>query len=216
MKNKYIIAAVLAVIIVMSVAFLPSVLAGKGGNGNGAPNGQHYTLNLIGKDKVDILPNDKQGGNRIFVNLNAKFGTAKQNKIYLTEGNDFDVIDPDATDGRAEFMLPAPFDGESRSYLIYIRELGKPGGEGRLTTCYTEGEDDYCLFGVMDVPLERKSGKPQFKEVTKELTTLCYLEDPTDPDSVVCENIFTDGLKDYYWNYDNAGLRLVQLRFYPL
>ena len=28
--------------------------------------------------------------------------------------------------------------------------------------------------------------------------------------------LFGDGLEDYYWQYDNAGLRVAQLRFYPI
>lgn len=27
-------------------------------------------------------------------------------------------------------------------------------------------------------------------------------------------NLFNDALQDYYWQYDNTGLRLLQLRFY--
>lgn len=185
--------------------------------GNGAPSGPHYNLNLIGKDKTDILPNDSNNGHRIFVHLHTD-GIAKKNKIYLTEGDDFGVIDADATDGRAEFMLPNPFnEDETRSYSVYVRELGKPGGSGSLTTCYTDVEDaDYCLLGEMDVPLNRANGKSKFTNVTEELTTLCFDSDP-DPDvtEVECESIFSDELKDYYWNYNNNGLKNVQLRFYP-
>jgi len=183
--------------------------------GNGAPNGPHYNLNLIGKDKTDILPNDSNNGHRIFVHLHAD-GIAKKNKIYLAEGN-FGVIDADATDGRAEFMMPDPFnDDGTRSYYVYVRELGKPGGSGSLTTCYTDVvDDDYCLLGELTVPLNRGKGKPTFRNVTDELTTLCFDSDP-DPavTTVVCESIFSDELKDYYWNYNNDGLKNIQLRFY--
>jgi hypothetical protein len=191
--------------------------------GNGAPSGSHYNLNLIGKNKTDILPNDSNNGHRIFVNLYASHdGTIsdKGNKIYLTQQATFGVIDADATDGRAEFGLPAPFvtGTETRAYYIFVRELGKPGGDGRLTTCYTdELGDDYCLFGVMDVPLQRTNGKPVFRDVTQQLTTLCFDADlVTAGVQLQCENIFSDQLKDYYWNYDNNGLKNVQLRFYPV
>lgn len=214
-------AAGLLAMVIPTIAGLQSQAAFA--TGNGAPSGKHYTLNLIGKDKEDILPNDNNNGHRIFVNLYASHdGTIseKRNKIYLTEQPDFGVIDADATDGRAEFGLPAPFeeDGTTRTYMIFVRELGKPGGEGRLTTCYTdELGDDYCLFGYMDVPLERKSGKPMFTDVTEELTTLCFDSDlTTEGVQLECESIFSDELKDYYWNFDNNGLRNVQLRFYPL
>jgi len=190
--------------------------------GNGAPSGAHYNLNLIGKDKQDILPNDSNNGHRIFVNLYASHdGTIsdKRNKIYLTEQADFGVIDADATDGRAEFGLPNPLNEDgSRTYLIYVRELGKPGGDGRLTTCYTDTlGDDYCLFGYVDVPLQRNAEKPTFRDVTSELTTLCFDSDLTTIGvQLSCESIFSDDLKDYYWNYDNNGLKNVQLRFYEI
>ena len=71
--------------------------------GNGAPNGPHYNLNLIGKDKNDILPNDSNNGHRIFVK---EFG---KSKIYLMEGETFKVLDADATDGNGgKFQLPSP------------------------------------------------------------------------------------------------------------
>ncbi len=166
------------------------------------------------------MPNDSNDGHRIFVNLYASHdGTIsdKRNKIYLTEQAEFGVIDADATDGRAEFGLPNPLNEDgSRTYLIFVRELGKPGGEGRLTTCYTDqlGED-WCLFGYADVPLQRSATKSTFRDVTDQLTTLCFDSDPTANVVVTCENIFSDELKDYYWNYDNNGLKNVQLRFYP-
>jgi len=214
MNNKIVLTAI--AMFAASMIFAGTTISTQA-TGNGAPSGPHYTLNLIGKDKTDILPNDSNNGHRIFVNLFAD-GIAKKNKIYLTEGADFGVIDADATDGRAEFMLPNPFnDDGSRSYYIYVRELGKPGGSGSLTTCYTdELGDDYCLLGVLTVPLNRNTGKSTFRDVTTELTTLCYDSDP-DPlvTTIVCESIFSDALKDYYWNYNNDGLKNVQLRFYP-
>jgi len=214
MNHKIVLTAIamFAVSMIFAGATIPTQATG-----NGAPSGPHYNLNLIGKDKTDILPNDSNNGHRIFVNLFAD-GVAKKNKIYLTEGTDFGVIDADATDGRAEFMLPNPFnDDGSRSYYIYVRELGKPGGSGSLTTCYTDVlGDDYCLLGVLTVPLNRSTGKSTFRDVTTELTTLCFDSDP-DPviTTVVCESIFSDALKDYYWNYNNDGLKIIQLRFYP-
>ena len=29
-------------------------------------------------------------------------------------------------------------------------------------------------------------------------------------------SLFDDALQDYFWQYDNRGLRLLQLRFYPI
>jgi len=211
---KTITAITLAAVFAVSMIFASGALQAQA-TGNGAPSGAHYTLNLIGKDKTDILPNDSNNGHRIFVNLYAD-GIAKQNKIYLTKGDDFGVLDADATDGRAEFMLPDPLNADgTRTYSIYVRELGKPGGTGSLQTCYTDVlGDDYCLLGVLTVPLERKSGQSTFRNVTYELTTLCFDSDPTAGVTETCESIFSDEFKDYYWNYNNDGLKIIQLRFY--
>jgi hypothetical protein len=63
--------------------------------------------------------------------------------------------------------------------------------------------------------LVRGSGKSSFSNVSKELLTLCL---DTDGDGV-CDtrsSLFSDDRASYFWSYDNAGLRLAQLRFYPI
>jgi hypothetical protein len=39
--------------------------------------------------------------------------------------------------------------------------------------------------------------------------------DPTTGQTVTV-SIFDNALIDYFWNYQNNGLRLAQLRFYPI
>ena len=227
MNTKPILGISLAAFFAVSMIFASGTLQAQALTGNGAPNGAHYNLNLIGMKKTDKLPNDANNGHRIFVKL---YGTSK---IYLTEG-DFTVLDADATDSNGGgFQLPAPCaDGTgtvscgpdsnanpspNRSYWVYARELGKPGGSATMTTCFTDPATniDYCLLGYLSVPLQRDPGKSTFTNVTKELTTLCFDSDlGTVGIQLVCEDIFTDSNKDYFWNYDNNGLRVAQLRFY--
>ena len=227
MNTKPILGISLAAFFAVSMIFASGTLQAQALTGNGAPNGAHYNLNLIGMKKTDKLPNDANNGHRIFVKL---YGTSK---IYLTEG-DFTVLDADATDSNGGgFQLPAPCaDGTgtvscgddsnanpspNRSYWVYARALGKPGGSATMTTCFTDPTTniDYCLLGYLSVPLQRDPGKSIFTNVTKELTTLCFDSNP-DPSitTIVCEDIFSDNNKDYFWNYDNNGLRVTQLRFY--
>ena len=220
MKNKCILAATLVAIMVLSVAFLPGAVAGKDNNGNGAPNGQHYNLNLIGKDKTNILPNDDNNGHRIFVNL------YKRSKITLKEGP-FAVIDADATDGKATFQLPKPENtvvtdpdtGEVTyfapgAYEVYIRPLGKPGGKSNMTTCMEDTVTGETVCSTNNVILVREKGKSTFGDVTKELTTITYWDE--DSEEWITVDIFDDSLQEYYWDYDNNGMKIVQLRFYPL
>jgi hypothetical protein len=98
--------------------------------GNGAPSGEHYNLNIIGVSHAksgDLTG----GGNVIFVNLGTKTA-AVTTKILLEQSASADVfavLDKDGTDGEAKFSLPAP-----GSYTVWARALGKPYGEGTLTT----------------------------------------------------------------------------------
>jgi len=178
--------------------------------GNGSPSGAHYNLNVIGvpKDKTAEMKGNK--GHRIFVKL---WGNSK---IWLAEGPDFEVLDANGTDkDGARFQLPNPDpdnDGVTE-YSVYARALGGPGGMSTTTTCaYDVHGEEYCSTESM--VLVRESGKSRFSNVSRELL---YLYADTDGDGVVERYpLFGDGLMDYYWNYDNQGLRLAQLRFYEI
>ncbi len=194
MKNKLVM-AVVALAIIAAAVIVPDVMAG---TGNGAPSGTHYNLNLIGKNKTDILPNDNQSGNRIFVNLYGK------NTIWLNQSDTFAVIDPDATDkDGALFDLPAP-----GNYTVWARAVGKPGGNGTITTCATDNTTLEQVCSLNNLTLERKPGKQKFSDVTDILTTIVVNQTTT-------VNIFDPSLYGYFWSYDNNGLKVVQLRFYP-
>jgi hypothetical protein len=166
--------------------------------GNGAPSGAHYSLNIIGVSKGKS-PNMTGGdGHRIFVPL---AGTAK---IGLTEG-DFLVLDANGTDGTATFQLPNPDpDGDGiTSYSVYSRALGKPGGSSLTTTCSTQS-----------MVLVRGTGGSKFTNVS---SAMLYVVADIDGDGHVDKiPLFDDRLQDYFWQYDNTGLRLAQIRFYEI
>lgn len=64
------------------------------------------------------------------------------------------------------------------------------------------------------INLSRGKGKSSFEDVTKELTTI-YVD--MDADSTPERyKLFDEELWTYFWDYDNNGLRIVQLRFYPV
>ena len=199
--------------------------------GNGAPSGAHYNLNIIGH--TTCAGDDLEGSNRhniqVLLNggqrasdLNGTLASQidKRNKIYLAQSTDgtFLVADGNACDGDgALFQLPAP-----GAYEIYARALGKPGGEADMTTCGTGAGDDLELGTADDeiicstdsVLLVRTTGKQKFVNVTAALTTVTADIDGDGDEETV--SIFDPALQDYFWNYENRGLRLAQLRFYPI
>lgn len=170
-----------------------------------AGSGQHFTLNLIGKESIGAGTGGP-GGHKIFVPL---YGDCR---IDLSEG-DFAVGDADCVnDPRAAFTLPNPDpedDGVS-SYRIYIKALGKPGGNATMTTCK---EDDGTWCSTENVYVARAAGHSPSYDVSRTLLTVCHDQDG-DGD-YEREQIFDDSNAGYFWNYQNSGLRLAQLRFYP-
>jgi hypothetical protein len=182
---------------------------GRGGNGNGAPSGAHYNLNIIGvaQDKSADLTGGS--GHRIFVSLNG--GT----KINLREG-EFLVVDANGTDGTAAFQLPNPDpenDGTT-TYSVFARALGTPGGSSTTTTCATDPVTGEVYCSVEASVLVRSGGRSKFENVSRQLL---YVYADIDGDGDVDRvPLFGDQLQDYFWQYDNAGLRLAALRFYPI
>jgi hypothetical protein len=124
----------------------------------------------------------------------------------------------------------APCDGGAEdSYAVYARALGRPGGSAVITTCATEVTDvdgdgtldvECSTENTLDV-LTRKNGQSLFQNVTNELTSLVACIDQ-DPDPTVVDlfctryALFRDEFTDFFWQYDNKGLRLAQVRFYRL
>jgi hypothetical protein len=180
-----------------------------GGTGNGAPNGAHYNLNIIGVPKDKTADMTGNNGHRIFVKLDGV------TKIWLCEAgvdagcldvDGYRVLDANGTDGSALFALPNPDPTNSgtTSYSVFARALGKPGGKADMTTCFTDASGTFCSVIVLE--LERDKGQSKFDNVSKYLLYV-YLADGT-------RVPLFSGDASYFWDYDNDGLKLAQLRFY--
>ena len=196
-------------------------------------SGPHYNLNIIGVENPKN--SDMTGSDRhtIFVGLGNKTGAVTSN-IYLTPGP-FQVCDGNAFDPAyscdgskvaaqgAVFQLPCdtatvtdigcPDGVTSASYQIWARALGKPGGSATITTWATDDLGE-VICSTENTVLVRDKGRPTFTNVTKSLTSLNACFDVAGV--VTCEDVslFNTDLVDYFWQYQNAGLRLAQLRFY--
>ncbi len=187
--------------------------------GNGAPSGPHYNLNIIGvsHDKNPNM-NGNGSGNVIFVDLGTKSGVAVTTKILLSQAADgvFDVLDKNGTDGEASFSLPLP-----GTYTIWARALGTPGGQSKIATCATFVDP---ITGVATILCStdnevfvRGTGKSSFRNVTSALTSITLVAGS--PAQLACGtpsvSLFATCLQDFLWQYDNNGLKLLQIRFYP-
>jgi hypothetical protein len=177
--------------------------------GNGAPSGSHYNLNIIGVPKNKTADMTGDNGRRIFMPL------AGKSRINLSEG-DFKVLDANGTDGSASFQLPAA-DADNDGitvYSVYARALGKPGGSSTTQTCATDPVSGEVYCSTETLVMVRTSGKSRFENVTNQLL---YIYADVDGDGTTERYpLFDDALQDYFWSYDNSGLKLLQLRFYPV
>ena len=213
--TKYIVGSLVAI---LALAGVSGALAGNNLNGNGAPSGAHYNLNIIGVPKDKTADMTDGSGHRIFVKLEGK------TKILLSEGADYQVTDANGTDANgASFTLPNPDpsgDGVT-VYSVYARALGKPGGSAIVTTCaYAAGDDgvlgtadDELICSTEQLTVTRSKGKSSFDNVSRELLYI-YADVDFDGDLELVP-LFDDSLQGYFWDYDNSGLKVLQLRFYP-
>ncbi len=197
--------------------------------------GPHYNLNIIGVANPKTADMTGTSGHTIFVALDGK---SKIKLAEAPEGESFLVLDRNGTDGNgAKFQLPAADadnDGTT-TYSVYARPLGKPNGKAKMTTGATDpgpdGEfgtaDDITVYSVAVLDLERTKGRPKFENVTEELLYIyTYVWDGPGPDGIAGNEddtyefmrvpLFDEALQDYFWDYDNNGLKIVQLRFYPV
>jgi len=129
-------------------------------------------------------------------------------------------------------------------YSIFVRPLGQPGGYANITTCAdlldstigdlvpngvgaslnrNEGTATCSLEQVGQAITGRPQGKSQFWNVTAELTSIVLAIDVDyDGDGNIDEvvyvraPIFDDALENWYWEYDNHGLKLLQVWIYDM
>ena len=224
-RASYALKTLIAVVAVASVVsceqpvapdlFTPPVF----GFGNGAPTGSHYNLNWIGVAQGKTATTTSSG-HVIFVALvgNTKIMLCQSGVGAACLGvTGFQVLDANGTDGFASFALPSPDPDNTGTslYSVYVRALGTPNGTATNRTCGVDPalqSDTIC--SVMQLDLSRTKGQQTFQNVTKEmLYVYAILPGQTTLSRVP---LFDPRLQDYFWNYDNNGLKLAQFRFYPV
>jgi hypothetical protein len=206
--------------------------------GNGAPSGSHYNLNIIGVPKDKTAEMNNNDGHRIFVQLvNTTGSTAgdiigknftdisKVNTILLAPapaGESFRVLDANATD-KTGAVFQLPFD-VSATWTVWARALGTPGGKADMTTCATVTViDPTTLVTTQEVVCSTtlklvRTKNAKFQNVTSDLLTITLSAAAATLAGCTSTTVglFAPCLQNYFWNYDNHGLKLLQLRFYPV
>jgi hypothetical protein len=158
------------------------------------------------------------------------------------DGAKFQLPDPGLDPYLVGGELPNGIDTIS-DYSVFVRPLGKPGGYATITTCAELVDSNFAglLSGKFltvlnragfdggyasveqvgqDITLRTK-GKQVFQNVTAELLTIVFkieveLADTTTIVEYVRVPIFSDIIENEYWEYDNHGLKLLQVRFYEV
>jgi hypothetical protein len=209
--------------------------------GNGAPSGPHYNLNIIGVTHGKKAPLTGSDRRTIFVPLVSDPNTNEPDTlasasapILLTpgpftvcDGNAFDkAVDCNGTTVNkvgAVFQLPCNNldslglvvpctvngPGSIASYQVWARVVGKPGGSGTITLCAFDITTNTDICNTDEVLMRNKANK--FTDITKTLTTLVNVLGPSGTGNYP---LFADGFSGFFWDYDNNGNKVLQLRFY--
>jgi hypothetical protein len=174
-------------------------------------------------------------------NLNGQFWDSDGDGVVETNGDDAELdqlvscnqaidVDGNVVDVGEDFELVP-----TASYQVWARALGKPGGSAVSTTCATVQGELQC--SLENVVMTRTGRKSVFADVTNQMTSMVigfcqddvvtiagvqYCVDPLNPvpgsGDVEWTRValFAGNTQDWFWNFDNNGLRLAQLRFYEL
>ncbi len=185
--------------------------------------GPHYNLNIIG------VPHDKSAdmtgshGHTLFVPLDTQGRVENRVKIYFVAGDQFRVLDRNATDGSATVEVPHGDPG-TVCYFAYATALGTPHGSAHVDAeVFFDETDHEVLLALDQVEFDAYRGKG--KPVRMNISDIFRVSGCLDlNDSGACdagdeffnnEWVFNvDELLEYLWGYTNNGLRLLQVRFY--
>ena len=209
--------------LVVAGLFLSSVVLAGNGVGNNDKNGfqvngKHYNLNIIGAKNASEVGNNKivgeSMGHTMFVDLYGK------TKIIMTQDPDgeFEVVD---RSGVGEKPAKTEFNIALGHYNVYARALGKPGGKANISAYGDFGDftdefgDSIILLGYVNI--NRSTRKPTSVNINELFYVDVTLYDTEGNIVGVYEDYWVfdiDELIEYYWDYNNKGLKLLQVRFY--
>jgi hypothetical protein len=212
--------------------------------GNGAPSGAHYNLNIICVPQAKTADMTDTQGHTIFVPCEGatkiyliegedfavldRNGTDANGASFQLPPTDTGVItdEPGVQDECTLYNADGTVDEDgvpdagdyyvcgtgTSVWSVFARALGNPGGTVVVMLCGTTDDGIDVCSTANQLTLGARRRPPKFENVT---ANLLYLYNVT-IDGVLYKRIplFSDVLQDYFWSYDNHGLKLLQLRFY--
>jgi hypothetical protein len=220
MKGK--IKTLILVIILVTSTFMINVTAKRNKITDDSPkpgtdfNGEHYTLNILGKWKIGNGSYDNPDRHTIFVPLDG------DTRILMHLGNSFGVLDGNGLDGECIFQMPR----KQRNFKVYIVTLGKP-----LDGTKVEYADDFVYDNVSgnwyyELPLEAfdvtaHKGNPKWTDVSMAFfINLTYYNDTIQETGSLYQGWLWQVPKElweqsyYFWDLKGSD-RHIQVRFYP-
>jgi hypothetical protein len=207
--------------VVLALTFVAPVFA-QVGQGLSGP---HYNLNFVGVPKNKTVP-DMTGSDRhtVFVPLQSGGDVSRQVKIYYIPGDDFRVIDGNATDDNTAIIQVPSSTLSDTCYDVYAYALGKPYGNAVIQAeCTIDGLLGSCSDALLQnsFSVSRIKGKPKQENISDVFRASGCVDLNTSGTCDTGDLQFTNvwifnvpQLQEYFWDFDNNGLRLMQTRFY--
>lgn len=202
-------------------AMLPGLARAQVGKGLSGP---HYNLNVIGVPKDKSADMTDSNRHTVFVPLDTSGRLDGNVKIYFVAGDEFRVLDGNATDQDGATIEVPHGDPGTVCYDVFAVGLGKPGGNAYVDANVIFDETDHQALLSLDqvsFHVSRGGGKPHRQNISNVFRVSGCIDLN---DTGVCdagdldfnnEWVFNvDQLLSYWWDYDNQGLKLMQIRFY--
>jgi hypothetical protein len=183
-------------------------------------SGPHYNLNIIGVANPKTADMTDTSRHTLFVPLSGSV------KITYIAGTEFQVLDGNCTDADGcTIEVPSDPLGDL-CYDVYATGLGKPNAGQVIVnaSCTIDGLIGSCADALLldTFTVDRPKGKPRRQNISDVFrATGCVdlggVEGICDTGDLQFNNVWIFNipqLLDYFWDYTNTGLRLMQVRFY--
>ncbi len=188
-------------------------------------SGPHYNLLIIGVPKDKTVPSMTDSNRHtIFVPLQSGGDVGRQVKIFFVAGDDFQVLDGNATDdNEATIMVPSDPLGDL-CFNVYAVGLGKPFGNAVVQAeCIIDDLLGDCTDALLldSFTVDRPKGQPKRQNISDIFRATGCIDLDASGTCNTGDLQFTNvwifnipQLVEYFWDYDNNGLKVMQIRFY--